>query len=303
MTQGRKRTKIALKNEAASAKTLRYEAMVINNGNGKREYLDRLRYVNVPTMRQIVSGNEVLANRDHIVRTIYETLQPLPENQSKQTYFLGMIDYFRYIDSLQYQCDVFDNEVMKECIKYFNNLRSRGQQKSKASGIKTSLSFFLRQWDRNADQKNLPQVSASPQSEGQAFHVETELKPLSKVLVRGALAFKKAIEKKEILDVHPFFDEKEFHKFAQKNGWSLRQIGAKKMGFSSCLKATPKTIKNSPLSLERLNKQTFYNHASRNWFFVFSMMVGMNKSVLANIRYRDVTFRDIGGGRDRKSVV
>ncbi len=297
MTQGRKRTKIALKKKSATVTALSYEDMVLNCGNGKRSYLNRLCYVNVPTIKKIASGNEILANRDNIVRTIFETLQPLPDSKSKESYFTGLVDYFRYIDAKKYRGNIFDNEIMKNCLKHFNKLRNKGQYKSKATSIKLSLSFFLRQWNREADLKTLPEVPALAPSSGLAFHVETELKPLSRVLIKGALSFKKAIEKKEFLNIHPFFDEKAFDELAQSNGWSKRQTSNKKKGFKGCMRAVSGTIKDSPLSLERLNQQVFYNHASRNWFFVFSMITGMNKSVLAQVRYRDVAFKNIGNGR------
>ncbi|MBF4391406.1 hypothetical protein EAY32_26455, partial [Vibrio anguillarum] len=81
--------------------------------------------------------------------------------------------------------------------------------------------------------------------------------------------------------IHPFFDEKLFLELAQSKGWSKRKISCQKRGFKDCMRSVSGTIKDSPLSLGRLNQQVFYNHASRNWFFVFSMMTGMNKSVLA----------------------
>ncbi len=109
--------------------------------------------------------------------------------------------------------------------------------------------------------------------------------------------FQEAIENNELLDIHPFFDEKMFSERAKSQGWTARKISSNRYGFKRCLKAQAGTIKSSPLPLERLNQQVFYNQASRNWFFVFSMLTGMNMSVLANLRYKDVTFKSIGSGR------
>ncbi len=106
MIQGRKRTKIALKKKSAAVTALSHEDMVLMCGNGKRSYLNRLCYVNVPTIKQIASGNEVLANRYNIVRTIFETLQPLPDSKSKESYFTGLVDYFRYIDAKKYRGNI-----------------------------------------------------------------------------------------------------------------------------------------------------------------------------------------------------
>ena len=297
MTQGRKRTKIVLNKPSAPVIPLRFEDMVLDCGNGKKSYTHRLRYRHVPTVKQIKSGNEVLANRDDIVREIHQRLNPLPENLSKRHYFSGLVNYFRYIDGIGYQGDLFSNSGMIYCIKHFNKLSEKGEQVSKVKQIKNSLSFLLRLWNRESDLRSLPEVAARALADNKAFHVETELKPLSKVLIKGGLAFQEAIEKNELLDIHPFFDEELFTERAKSHGWTLRTIAYKKNGFKSCMKPRARTIKDSPLPLERLHRQTFYNQASRNWFFVFSMLTGMNTSVLANVRHKDVSFKSIGSGR------
>lgn len=297
MIQGRKRTKIITKKTCAPIIPLRFEDMVLDCGNGIKFYTHRLRYLNVPTVKQIKSGNGVLENRDDIVRDIHQMLTPLPENHSKQGYFSGIVSYFQYLDGIDYHGDLFSNAIMGDCIKHFNKLREKGEQVSKAIQIKNSLSFLLRLWSRESDLKTLPEVAASPPVANKAFHVETELKTLSKVLVKGALAFQEAIEKNESLDIHPFFDEELFDEQAMQHGWTPRQIGHKKYGLKKCMKPQPWTIKSSLLSFDRLHRQVFYNQASRNWFFVFSMLTGMNTSVLANVCYKDVSFKSIGSGR------
>ncbi|SON50122.1 conserved protein of unknown function [Vibrio tapetis subsp. tapetis] len=173
----------------------------------------------------------------------------------------------------------------------------KGVQVSKVEQIKNSLSFLLRLWNRESDLKTLPEVAARPLVANKAFHVETELKPLSKILVKGALAFQEAIERKELLDVHPFFDEELFDDQAKRLGWTPNQIGSRKHGFKKCMNPQPGTVKSSPLSFDRLHRHVFYNQASRNWFFVFSMLTGMNSSVLANLRHKDIAFKSIGSGR------
>ncbi|WP_299694446.1 hypothetical protein [uncultured Vibrio sp.] len=297
MMQGRKRTKITIEKSSAPIIPLRFEDMVLDSGNGKKAYTRRLRYRNVPTVKQIKSGSGVLANRDDIVRDIHQRLNPLPENVSKSNYFSGLVNYFQYLDGIGYHGDLFTNAVMIDCLKHFNKLREKGVQVSKASGVKKSLSFLLRQWNREADLKVLPEVGARPLAANKAFHVETELKQLSKILVKGALAFQEAIENNELLDIHPFFDEERFDEQAKRNGWTLRQGADKKKGFKKCMKPMPANLKDASLPFERLNRQVFYNHASRNWFFVFSMLTGMNRSVLANVQHKDVSFKSIGSGR------
>ncbi|KLV03860.1 hypothetical protein C9I92_03290 [Photobacterium ganghwense] len=297
MRQGRKRTKITIKKTSAPIIPLHFEDMVLNSGNGKKAYTYRLRYRNVPTVWQIKSGKGVLANRDDIVREIHQRLNPLPENPSKQKYFSGLVSYFKYLDGIGYHGDLFSNSVMADCIKHFNKLREKGEQVWITSEIKGSLSLLLRLWNRESDLKTLPEVPAGPLAANKAFHVETELKLLSRVLIKGALAFQEAIEKNELLDIHPFFDEQRFDEQVKSKGWTLLQRANKKKGFKLCMKPKFAIANGSPLPLEQLNRQVFYNQASRNWFFVFSMLTGMNTSVLANIRHKDVSFKSIGSGR------
>ncbi|MEZ8189252.1 hypothetical protein [Vibrio sp. 1F279] len=297
MMQGRKRTKITTKKTSAPIIPLRFEDMVLDFGNRVKSYTYRLCYLNVPTLKQIKAGDEVLAKRDDIIRDIHLKLEHLSDKKFHQGYFSGLVNYFRYLDSIHYQGDFFSNAVMSDCIKHFNKLRDQGNQVSVVELIKTSLSFLLRLWNRESDLKKLPEVSAKPSSASKAFQLETELKPLSKVLVKGALTFQESIEKNQLLDIHPFFDDNLFTKRAIKNGWTNHKIAANRLGFKVCMKPMIATINSSPLKYERLHTQVFYNHASRNWFFLFSMLIGMNKSVLANIRHKDVSFNSIGSGR------
>ena len=82
--QGRKRTKITTKKTSAPIIPIRFKDMVLDSGNGLKDYTYRLRYHNVPTVKQIKSRNGVLANRDDIVRDIHQALNPLPENRAKR---------------------------------------------------------------------------------------------------------------------------------------------------------------------------------------------------------------------------
>ncbi|WP_217518995.1 hypothetical protein [Vibrio metschnikovii] len=297
MIQGRKRTQIAIEKTRAPIFPLHFEDMVLDTGNGIKSHFYRLRYRNVPTVKQISSGNEVLASRDDIVREIYQRLSLLPHKVTKQHYFSGLVSYFRHLDEIGYNGDLFSNAVMIDSIKHFNKLREKGTQVSEVIRIKDGLSVLLKLWNREADVKVLPNVANRSSATNKAFHIETELKPLSKILVRGALAFQEAIEKNNLLDIHPFFDEELFSEQAKIQGWKPPLTANKKYGFKKCMIPVPGTIKYSPLPLERLHRQVFYNQASRNWFFVFSMLTGMNKSVLANVRHEDVSFKNIGSGR------
>ncbi|MFA0054166.1 hypothetical protein [Vibrio echinoideorum] len=297
MIQGRKRSKITIEQTSAPIIPLHFGDMVLDCGDGKKVYTYRLRYRNVPTVKQIKSGNVVLANRDDVVKEIHQRLHPLPKNKSKQFYFSGLVSYFQYLDDTGYHGEYFSNSAMASCIKHLNKLRKKGELIRKAKQVKASLSFLLRLWNRESDLKTLPETAAISSSVNKAFHLETELKPLSKILIKGALAFQEAIAKNELLDIHPFFDQERFDEQAKRHGWTQHQVGIKKKGFKQCMKPTSMNLKSSPLPPQQLNRQVFYNHASRTWFFVFSMLTGMNPSVLSNVRHKDVSFKSIGSGR------
>ncbi len=129
MIQGRKRTKITIKKASTPIIPLRFEDMTLDSGKGLKDYTYRLRYLNVPTVKQIKSKNGVLANRDDIVRNIHQALNSLPRNRSKRTYFSGLVSYFKYLDSIGYQGDAFSNATMIECIKFSINYAKKVSRK------------------------------------------------------------------------------------------------------------------------------------------------------------------------------
>ncbi len=297
MMQGRKRTKLTIEKTRAPIAPLHFENMTLDAGSKNKISIYRLRYRNAPTVKQIRSGDVVLADRDDIVSDIYQVLNLSPHKTTRQHYFSGLVSYFRYLDDIGYNGDIFCNKTMVGCIKHFNKLREKGLRVTESMRIRDGLSVLLKSWNREADVRKLPNVFHVQPSVNRAFHSEKELKPLSRVLIRGAKAFQEAIEKGDMLDIHPFYDEKSFLEQAKRNNWSPSLRAQKKIGFKKCMIPVPGTAKESSLPFKRLHQQVFYNHASRNWFFVFSMLTGMNKSVLAEVRYQDITFKNIGSGR------
>jgi len=293
--KGRKRTKVSIEKKASSPKVLHIENMALNDGKGQSIYFKRLRYFNVPTIKQIATQAQTLANRDIVVRAVYEAVQTLGESKTAGCIFRGFVNYLKYIDNIQFQGDIFDNSVMKDCVRHYNSQREKGLEITKSATIQGALTYLLKQWGRDADAKALPPVKGGSPSTGQAFHVENELKHISTVLIKGAVAFKEAIEKGEFLDTHPFYDEVAFAEVIKGKGWSNHKIAMMREGFKRCMK--PQFEKKAQIPLEKLNKVVFFNHATRNWFFVFSMLTGMNKSPLASVTFADVKFKDIGSGR------
>lgn len=298
--KGRRRTTIPMDNiiPKASVTSLRFEDMVIGNGKGINRYFNRLRYKGVPTVKQIEIGNEIHAGRDEVVRWLYDLFIEQNQDNSLISYFTGLVTYFRYIDDSGYQGEAFDNGIMSICIKYYNMQRLKGKEVSKAIEIKKSLSWLLGLSQRGSDARKLPKVKASEPSKVQvAFHVETELKPISKILVKGFRCFMSHIKANTYPDMHPMYIEALLEERCKKNNWTKEKLGYKRKAFSYALRVPISIQKESLLDKETLTLQLFANQAGRNALYVLYMLTGMNKGVLASLRHSDVYFKDIGNGR------
>lgn len=298
--KGRKRTIIPVAQASKSnLTTLKFEDMVISNGKNMIRYFNRLRYLGVPTVKEIKKGGVVHANRDAIVRKLYDTFIKVSQGTSLISYFNGCVYYFKYLDSIGYTDDVFENEVMSQCIKYYNGQRKRGKEKTKSRTVRCFLAWLLILLNRSVDARKLPGVkNRESSSRLVAFNIETELKPISKALIHGFRGFVSHIKANTYPDVNPIFIEELFLIQSEKEGWTKRQISCKKRAFKDAMRP-PRgiTIRGSTLSSETLKMQNFANQAGRNALYVFYMLTGMNRNVLATVRIVDVHFKDIGNGR------
>lgn len=304
MKKGRQRTKIALSSEQTTRNVdvLHFKDMSISNGFSWATHVYRLRYINVPTVAQIESGNATLAYRDDVVRKIYKVFKSKEGNGGLSSLSSGVYSYFKYLDSINHIGDPFTKAVMTQCIKHYNALSEDGREVSKADGIRQSLSYLLKSWGLSSVAQGLPSAydyKANRSSAQKAFHAKKELKPIAKVLTRSALDFSKHIKSGTQPDFHPLYDEKLFMARVEQNGWNKVKASAQRHGFKACFipPMSGSFRKGSNLTRELHSKYLFFNHATRNWFFVFSMLTGMNKTPLAEIKRSHVHFKDIGGGR------
>ncbi|MEI8602347.1 hypothetical protein P4S55_16620 [Shewanella sp. PP-Sp27a-2] len=105
----------------AEVTSLTFEEMVLRTTTGRVLQLKRFRYRGVPKLRFIESKPEQLINagRDEQLRKIFKLSS---HNPNHATYmFDAGIFYFRYLDSISYSDDIFDFEIMKKALKYFNH--------------------------------------------------------------------------------------------------------------------------------------------------------------------------------------
>jgi hypothetical protein len=301
----RKRTsiKVTTKKATADILTLSIDDMRVDNGTGKSFNLKRLRYLNVPALtakREWKKPNSLInAGRDEVIRELFDLCKA--DKKSAFTAFTnGSVAYFKYLDSIGYSCDIFAIEIMSKCLKHYNSLAKKGLEPIKAKMISDFLSFFLKKMGRNNDAKELPIVKTPAFNvKNQAFDIESELKPIAKLLRKSFLAFIKHIKNRTHPEVHPIYDETLFNEKVKLEGLSKKQIGERRGGFRSAMKI-PGAYYAAPspkLSEENAKFTLLTNQTGRVVLHVFYMLTGMNKSVLAPLTLSDVTFKDIGNGR------
>jgi hypothetical protein len=305
----RKRTAITVnpKQKTAPVITLSIDDMVAVSNNGSTFYLKRLRYVGVPNLSSgggfnsndlksayFKVGTDLRnAGRDDAIRGIYEDTKGASVSLfgAKD----GLVSYFRYLDGTGYSADVFSLPVMIECIKYYNELALKGDHVNRASSIRKALSFVLKAAGRNADVYKLPPVfqQKSKGVFGGALDIETELKPIARILRKGYESFVRHIKEGTLPDVHPFYSKEKVNERARIEGWGIRKLANLKTGYSRCLKLEETGLK----MVDPPNQRLVINHAVDCAVALIHMLTGMNTSVMANITFSDVTFKGIGGGR------
>jgi len=299
--KGRKRISVPApkKIKTADVLALRFEDMKLIANSGDVFYFNRVRYSGCPIIKTIEQKRDslTLSGRDEIAKELYSiTISSLENKNSLHKSLRGLLQYFKYLDSIGYQGEFFEMDIMSKCIKHYNKLAQKGETPSKPSEIRDALSWYLKQVNRYSDSKRLPNTSKKTRStQNGALDIETELKPLGKSLIRGFKGFIKAINNNDFLEIHPMYDESIHKELVSQKKWR-GSGGVEKLAFEKALKVNL-GAGSSTLSYEKQRLRLLYVQASKNALFLFFMLTGMNRSVLAAIRLSDVTFKDIGNGR------
>ncbi len=305
----RKRTAISVapKKKIAKVIALSIDDMAMSNNNGYKFHLKRLRYRGVPKLQQgarnlsldpfvrnkgfVPKTILVNAGRDNVIREMYEHYKG---DQKKFCNIRGgLVAYFRYLDAMECQSDVFDLTVMSDCIKHYNELALTGKDTTKASSIKYAISSILKKMEKNSVVRKLPAAIQHKHkgTYGGALDIETELKPVARILRKGFESFVRHFKVGTLPDTHPFYDEEQLNQRAQADGWSINKLSGTKGGYKSCFRDSL-DANDAPA-----NARMVINQAVSNATFLFYMLTGMNTKVLADVTYSDVTFRNIHNGR------
>ncbi|PKH88367.1 hypothetical protein [Colwellia sp. Bg11-28] len=308
---GRKRkvSKVVRTQNHAKVEPLSIENMVLTNREGCRFHMKRLKYRGVPTL--ICSGrgknyfkdsnNLVKAHRESVVRELYRLMPhsgSLCDSTAFQNLRTGIVTYFKYLDEYKTNLIPFNNDSMNGCIKHFNKLKLEGVTPSNASKVRSALVYFLKLMGRTQHALKLTSVTRNEPSGNQiAFHIETELKPISKILIRGYKALIAHIKGNTLPIVHPFFDENLLRKMAETNRWDGQTLGAKKRAFKLAMQPSVLAREKSLLGIDELKRIVLFNQTSRCALHLFFMMTGMNAEVIQSMKRRDVAFKSIGTGK------
>lgn len=148
----------------------------------------------------------------------------------------------------------------------------------------------MKQLGRDGDTKKLRTAEAKDRNPFKGMDIESELKPVAKVMFRGYLGLEKHIRSKTIPEIHPMFDEELFFKAAEKEGWTPRQIAGRKTGFITAVNLRESGFK---IGSEELCK----NQLTRLAVMISFMFTGINYTPLLTMRRRDVKFKQVGGNR------
>ena len=235
----------------------------------------------------------MLANRDDFIRDIYRLKPDAPSCTFHSHVKVGLVSYLRYIDEFEPQSSPFSLDVMNRCVKHFNHLALQGVISSRASRVRAALSIILRGFNRANDAERLVVVTQYETSGKQcAYDIETELKPVSRLLIKGYLALIQHIKDKTHPEIHPFFDENLFNEMASKSCW--QNVNIKKNAFRHAMLLNNVVKSQKGYSDEILQRMVLLNQSSRCALYLFFMWTGMNDSVLKKMKRSDVSFKSVG---------
>lgn len=234
MARKRKFAKVIKPTPSNNIEALSIDNVVLRTSNGVKFHLKRLRYRGVPKLSNDGKGkfrkSEALAhaNRDDLIRNIHRLLSRndgLITNTELTLLNSGAVSYFKYIDDNTPEINPFSFEAMEACLKHYNQLRLNGENRSAATHVQRFLSYFLDKMGEIELKRKLPDVSAFD-ADGRlgAYDIESELKPVAKVLIRGYTAFSSHIKNNTTPTRHPFYDEELFNRMANDEGWDKYRI-------------------------------------------------------------------------------
>lgn len=273
----------------AEVQVLRVEDMVISVPGRPRCYFNRLRYKGCPSFikgtKEFKRSTELIdMKRDNFIRACYQLMSTKPNITTTQR-FDGLVNYIRYLDDqTQVQGeDYLANDLIDSYFEWAFSQNALGKfRRSRISYVKRTLSWLLKQINREADAKKLPIVKGvnKEYNGAKALDLESELKPVVQALFRAYQGLLPHVDKGNLPERHPIYDEALVEKEIAKRGLKAQALSGHKGAFKKAL-----------------NKVHPYNPIVTTAMMITFMFTGMNTTPLSNLRISDVSFREVQGGK------
>jgi hypothetical protein len=252
-------------------------------------HFKKLKYKGCPNISGVTlefdTDQELICmGRESFVREMYQ-LMKLKVNQSTSQRFYNLVDYLRWMDRnelLPINGDYFHSKLMTRYMDYWSRKTSKGASKNLWNTHKAFLSWVLRKKGRNNEAIKLKKIRGStldinPQK---ALDLESELKPITKLLFKAYRVFKQHFLDGTKPDEHPLFDEVLFNTEAIQQGWSK----VKKSSYKTAFKTT-------------VIKSTDNNSFIQTSMMICFMFTGMNLTPLSRVKIKELIFKEVQGGK------
>jgi hypothetical protein len=291
-TRGNKRKALKVTKEMvaplASVEPLAVNDLILMTEGRTRCYFKRLKYKGCPILSIKGELKESTRckdmERDMFVRDMYRLFEP-SFNSTSAGYFSGLVSYIRWVDSddnivTVEENNYFNNELINAYLKYRSvRVKTNKGTKFEWARAKNTISFILKKLNRALDAKNLPSIpdlKTATKGYG-SLHIESELKPTLKTLMRGFKGLAAHFEAGTKPNIHPLFDKTLFNKQAERLSLSAYNRASRERAFQVCLAGQ------------------WHNQLTRQACLLCFSFTGMNLTPMLILERQDVVFKAVQG--------
>jgi|TARA_R110002060_G_scaffold71863_1_gene80500 hypothetical protein len=291
-TRGNKRKALKVTKEMvaplASVEPLDIKDMILKAEGRGRCHFKRLKYKECPVLSYKGEFQDptqcIDMKRDTFVREMYRLFKP-DFNVTSATYFNLLIDYISWVDRddntlIVEKNDYFNNELINAYMKHWAvRVKTNKGTKGSWANAKKAQVFILKKLGRALDAKKLPTISGlkAATKEHKALHIESELKPTLKALMRGFNGLAASFEAGNKPDIHPIFDETLFNKQAERLSLNASSRAARERTFKNCM------------------MHNWQNLLTQQACMICFSFTGMNLKPMLMLERQDVTFKAVQG--------
>jgi hypothetical protein len=272
----------------AEIEVLDVKDMTIDIENRCSLLFERLNYKSCPKLGGCYknSCDELVGmHRQGFVREMYKLLSVNPTSTTESR-FSTLVNYLRWLDSrpeAPSNQDYLSWELIDSFMDFCALQVKQGTlSKSRWGRYRVDISWLLKQLGRSSEARNLPQIKGILKtSQGyKSLNIETELKPVAKLLFKAYGEFLEHYNKGTLPERHPIYDKEMIDKESERLGLSFRSRLSQH--------ASAKRI---------LHKAHPNNNIVEIAIMICYMFTGMNTAPLADMKISDVNFKEVQGGK------